>query len=239
MNRTVKHLPHCHRSGAEQMAIDDAMLDSAAVVGIASFRFYDWAEPTLSLGYFQPSAARLHNPALAALPWLRRATGGDAILHGDGDLTYSLALPAAADWHDGEPWLCRMHHLIVRVLRHQGITARTIVCGEEARHGPALCFVHHTAGDIVIDGVKVVGSAQRRQRGALLQHGTIRLRQSPYTPQLPGIHELTGIAISPTVLMTTITAELASDTGWTWQPAELPTRDNSNRYATSEWNEKR
>src|SRR3954466_13766550 len=115
MDHSVNLYPIKTVSGPEQMALDDVMLEHA-VEGVASLRFYLWSEPTLSLGYFQKAEDRGVNPALAALPWLRRATGGDAILHGDGDITYSLALPADAHWHDGEPWICRFHKLLRNVL---------------------------------------------------------------------------------------------------------------------------
>ena len=59
--------------GTWNMAADDVLLDA----GVAALRFYQWAEPTLSLGYFQPHLAAR---AFPDLPWLRRATGGDAIL---------------------------------------------------------------------------------------------------------------------------------------------------------------
>jgi lipoate-protein ligase A len=219
--------------GPAQMAIDDAMLD-AAEEGVASLRLYDWSKPTLSLGYFQPAAVRLARPALAALPWLRRSSGGGAILHGDGDLTYALALPAAREWHDGEPWLCRFHHLLQRVFKTYGTKTKAVACGEEVKLDPALCFLHHTPGDLVHDGIKVVGSAQRQQRGALLQHGTIMLRDSMLVP------ELKGLEIHSADLRHALAVEIADETGWTIQESELPAMPvKKNRYRTAEWNEKR
>src|SRR5882724_9809402 len=78
--------------GAWNMAVDEALLESAAVDGIATLRLYQWSEPTLSLGYFQPAADRQTHPASRECPLVRRASGGGAILH-DRELTYSLAIP--------------------------------------------------------------------------------------------------------------------------------------------------
>ena len=57
-------------------------------------------------------------------------------------------------------------------------------CREETRFTGLLCFQHLTPGDLLLQGAKVVGSAQRRHRGALLQHGGILLAASPHAPEL-------------------------------------------------------
>src|SRR6516225_5136529 len=86
-------LPFITASGAWQMAADEVMLEAAATSGVASFRVYAWTTATLTLGYFQPGASRLTDPLLAQLPYVRRSTGGAALVH-DREVTYSLALPA-------------------------------------------------------------------------------------------------------------------------------------------------
>lgn len=63
-----------------------------------------------------------------------------------------------------------------------------------------LCFARGDARDIVIGGRKIVGSAQRRRRGAVLQHGSILLRTSSHAPEFPGIRELTGIDLTADIL---------------------------------------
>jgi lipoate-protein ligase A len=79
-------------SGAWNMAVDEALLRSAAQRGTATLRFYQWSEPTLSLGYFQAADDRQQHFASLACPLVRRASGGGAIVH-DRELTYSLAMP--------------------------------------------------------------------------------------------------------------------------------------------------
>ena len=233
----IRLLPFAELSGVEQMAADDALLTTAADAGVASLRFYTWAEPTLSLGYFQPAA--LH-AAYPALPWVRRATGGAALVH-DRELTYAVALPAGRAWQPaGQSWLCRVHHWVQEVLADLGAATEPVVCGRERKLGDALCFEHQTAGDLVSVGSKVVGSAQRKSRGALLQHGGILLRRSPFTPSLPGLFELTGVAIEPEDLAARLAAKFAATPG-DWTPTELALRVTlaAEKYGHPAWNEKR
>src|SRR5436190_9111559 len=100
-------LPFAVASGATNMAADEVLLESAAA-GVASLRFYGWEQPTLSLGYFQPERLRHQNESLRTLPYVRRPSGGATLVH-HHEVTYALALPAAQAWHDGGPWLRRMH----------------------------------------------------------------------------------------------------------------------------------
>lgn len=240
MTPHVRLLPFESLSGPANMAADEVMLE-AAEAGTASLRFYGWAEPTFSLGYFQPSADRL-----AGLPWVRRATGGAALVH-HHEVTYALALPAGRPWQSaGESWVCRFHHLIAAALADAGAATRAVLCGEEKQLDPVLCFLHQTPGDLLAASAKIVGSAARKRKGALLQHGGILLVRSEFAPRLPGIAELTGIRFAPTDLAGRVTAAFASDTGWDvtsgdWTATERTQRDRliAEKYARPEWNEKR
>ena len=242
---SIRLLPMETLTGPGNMAADEALLRSATA-GVASLRFYSWTAPTLSLGYFQAAEVRHHDPRLAQLPWVRRATGGAALVH-DQEVTYALALPAGAPWHDPTtPWSCRFHHIVIDALQGAGAKTRPVVCGQERKLGEVLCFLHQTAGDLLADGAKVVGSAQRKQKGALLQHGGILLKQSPYTPQLPGIFERTGIAFTPAEVAERVTRQFNEVTGWsivpgTWTEEELAWRQEieAERYGSPAWNEKR
>jgi lipoyl(octanoyl) transferase len=146
-------LPTESADGPTNMARDEALLLSAEK-GVASFRLYTWSEATLSLGYFQPEALRQSDPLLATLPFVRRSSGGGAIVH-HREVTYALALPNGLPWQTKESWLCRMHHLLVEVLRTFGVESRTVVCGEEKKLGEVLCFQHQTPGDLLIGKEKI------------------------------------------------------------------------------------
>lgn len=224
----------------------DEMLLAAAAAGIASFRVYGWSQPTLSLGYFQASAASRASPRLSELAWVRRPSGGDALVH-HHEVTYALAVPAGAPWQKtGASWLKRMHTFLIDVLAAFGVTSR--LCGdrEEKKLGDVLCFLHHTPGDLLIDGAKIVGSAQRKQRGALMQHGSILLAVSPWTPHLSGIRELTGVTVPAEALTAAIAEQMAKQTGWQMIPSEWTAQEReridalaSSKYSQHAWNCKR
>src|SRR5687768_10145995 len=108
--------------GAWNMGVDEALLESAAA-GVATLRFYQWSEPTLSLGYFQPYGDRqLHAPSRPAA-CVRRTTGGGAILH-DRELTYSFATPATARFSaSAEAYYAAFHETLIAVLAERQIEA--------------------------------------------------------------------------------------------------------------------
>jgi lipoate-protein ligase A len=228
------------------MASDEVMLESAAA-GTASVRFYRWSEPTLSLGYFQPEAVRRSDPRLARLPFVRRATGGAALVH-DNELTYALAVPSGAEWHKaGVNWIPRMHGVIADALGRLGVEVRAVCCGEQRKLGEVLCFLDQTPGDLLASGQKVVGSAQRKHRAALLQHGGILLARSESAPVLPGLDELAGLqaqdfgAVERAILEVLRTREGWQITPGEWMGAEVLRRDEliRSKYSHTSWNLKR
>lgn len=241
-------LPSSRADGAHQMAADEVLLESAAA-GVASLRFYEWSEPTLSLGYFQPASVRNQSSLLAALPFVRRPTGGLTLVH-DRELTYALALPAGPPWQSGEPrslpWLRRMHRILAGALRGLGVSTESVESAAPVAHGSPLCFHALTPGDLTVGGGKVVGSAQRRMRGALLQHGAVLLGTSPWAPSLPGIREATGQTPSAADVAGAIQVEWERETGWhlvpqPWTQAELQriAALAREKYGTAAWNCKR
>lgn len=237
-------LPFHVADGVWNMAADDALLESAALHGMASLRFYGWTEPTLTLGYFQAAAAARTSDELASLPLVRRPSGGAALVH-HHELTYALALPAGAAWQPpGEPLLPALHRHLQTALARLGVATR--LCDVERKFGEVLCFLHHTPGDLLLGACKVVGSAQRKRRGAVLQHGGILLAQSPHTPLLPGIGELTRRPLPSLDLQAAIVAGLGEANGWRieaddWSEAERRTlaARQANRYGDAAWNARR
>jgi lipoate-protein ligase A len=188
--------------GAWQMAVDEALLDSVADNRQPVLRFYRWSEPTLSLGYFQTSAERATHPASGACPAVRRQTGGGAILH-DQELTYSLVMPCAHPLAQ-EPGLLydAVHDALIELLGQHGISARRNCDSIAPDPQPFLCFVRRARGDVLAGPIKICGSAQRRRRGAILQHGSLLLARSPAAPELPGLLEHSGRRFQPGELTT-------------------------------------
>jgi lipoyl(octanoyl) transferase len=166
--------------GPTNMARDEAML---IAVGNKSapptLRLYQWSPPTISLGYFQKFADYEALPAPAgALPVVRRLTGGGAILH-DLELTYSMALPVGHELLvDGPSRLYELaHDAVIAALGELDVAAAR--CGKTddsgAARGPFFCFERRHCYDVLLGGDKIAGSAQRRTRQAVLQHGSIVL----------------------------------------------------------------
>jgi lipoate-protein ligase A len=240
-------LPLANADGPWQMAADETLLETAAQ-GIASLRFYRWSPATMTLGYFQAAAECRAYPGLAELPLVRRASGGATLVH-HHEVTYCLALPAGSPWQTrGESWVRRMHGIVRDALAALGISAH--LATEERLLGRILCFLHQTPGDLLLvrrAGLhKVLGSAQRKQRDSLMQHGGILLAQSPHTPELPGIAELTGRRIAEEELSAVVCAELEKQLGWALEPGDWTDAERqriaehiAGRYGTDAWNLKR
>jgi len=163
--------------GAWNMAVDEVLLDGvAAGTTPPTIRFYGWNPPCLSLGYFQPfDVVDVDGCRALGVDVVRRPTGGRAILH-DRELTYSVALPAPVLGQDGGvlPSYYRLSLVLQDGLRRLGVPAT--LAPESARssaaHGP-VCFDRPSAHEILLHGRKLVGSAQTRRGGGLLQHGSI------------------------------------------------------------------
>ena len=233
--------------GSWNMAIDEALLESAGQGGGPVLRFYRWSEPTLSLGYFQQIANRVQHPTSSLLPVVRRATGGGAIIH-DCELTYSF-VTAIRDRFSSEiqAFVIQFHESLIETLKHCGVRAG--LCGDamgETKAEPFLCFQRRSSLDILIDGSKVVGSAQRSYHGALLQHGSILLSRSSQAVELPGIQELSKREPSHQQIVGDWSQRLAKQFGFRYRscaptPAELASAASieHRRFANTSWTNKR
>jgi len=241
----IRLLPFEIAGGPTNMAADEALVRSASS-GIASLRFYGWTSATLSLGYFQPAAVRQSDPLLASLPFVRRPSGGATLVH-HHELTYCLAMPPGSPWQAGETWMPRMHRIITAALDDLGLSGQVqSVDTNPVKHGDVLCFQQFTPGDLLSLGKKVVGSAQRKYHQALMQHGSILLAQSEYTPSLPGLRETCDVTLTPEYMKAAILSAFIRDTGWQVQTGDWTADERrwidelvAEKYATSAWNEKR
>ena len=180
--RQIRALQDCDfRDGASNMAIDCAILEAVASgLQPPTLRLYGWRPFCLSLGYGQ-RASDVDTAALDQRGWdlVRRPTGGKAILHGD-ELTYSLCLP------QHHPLACgdiiesyrRISAGFLYALGEFGLDAeseRQNASRRPAAVGP-VCFEIPSHYEISVAGRKLIGSAQMRRKGGLLQHGSIPLR---------------------------------------------------------------
>ncbi len=187
------------------MGLDQALLEDPAEP--PTLRFYTWSPPTLSLGYFQ----RLTDVAAAARAEavVRRVTGGGAIHHAN-ELTYSLVAPANDPLFAGPvaDSYARIHRALAAGLREFGVRAelRGDLEPLSEAEGTGMCFHRSSALDLVWDGRKGVGSAQRRTGGRVLHHGSIKIAPSPLDTGVASLPD----APPPPVLAAVLTRALAA-----------------------------
>lgn len=183
-------------SGSWNMAFDEALLEVAVASGLCAARVYEWAGATLSLGYFQDPKLPVHE-TLQGLPLVRRLSGGGAILH-HYELTYSCVVPPDHP-QAREPSLIydNVHAAIIALLAEWGIPSRLRASAEPGKDAAFLCFGRGDPRDILVGNDKIVGSAQRRRKGAVLQHGSVLLRRSEFAPKFPGALDLCPTAQLP------------------------------------------
>lgn len=173
------------RSPAENMAIDEAIL-TAHSEGLVppTVRFYGWNPPTLSIGYFQKADNEVDFAEVerSGIGFVRRATGGRAVLH-DKELTYSIIV---SEDYPGMPTTVNEAYRVlseglVLGFRRLGLRAEMVSLASEEEKtkystaGSAACFDSPSWYELVVEGRKVAGSAQTRQKGVVLQHGSILL----------------------------------------------------------------
>jgi lipoate-protein ligase A len=163
-------------SGEELMARDSELLDLAARNLIEpTLRFYRWGVPTISLGFHQrPDVLDMGRVTQAGIPWVRRPTGGAAVMHSE-ELTYAIVVPALHDVSGSAKVQEFVGKAIALALSRIGVEATVEERGEPLTALPnrASCFVRTSRWEVGVRGRKLVGSAQRKLGNALLQHGSI------------------------------------------------------------------
>ena len=178
-------------SGLKNMAVDHA-LAACLAPGEAVLRIYRWSRPTVSFGRNEPARDR-YDPAAgrnAGIEFVRRPTGGRAVLH-DRELTYAAVLPLTT-----RGGLRAAYGLINRglvgALCSLGVPAvmaegRGLSAGLES--GP--CFDEPAPGEVTVAGRKLVGSAQARLEGVILQHGSLLI--GPGQERLSELSSTSGV----------------------------------------------
>jgi lipoate-protein ligase A len=160
-------------TGPANMALDEALMARARSTGEWVLRVYSWSVPTLSLGRHQTARAA-YDPATlaeAGIAVVRRPTGGRAVLH-DREVTYSVTAPAADAGALRESYQ-RINRLLVDGLRSLGVIAEVAETSGAPKPDTTPCFEVPSPGELTAGGRKLAGSAQWRENGALLQHGSI------------------------------------------------------------------
>jgi lipoate-protein ligase A len=208
------------------MALDEALLESAAPRGGPVLRLYGWTEPAATFGYFQKFAEIA--PATLLRPLIRRPTGGGLVPH-DADWTYSLAFPPGHEWYAlrAEESYRRVHAWIQSAFGHLGVPTELAPCCKKS--APGQCFVGHEKHDLLWRGRKIAGAAQRRNRLGLLIQGSV---QPPPLSLARSDWERALIAVTPPEMR------------WVGFDADGPLRTRAaeleaGKYSRAAYNEKR
>ncbi|MBA4600878.1 lipoate--protein ligase family protein [Thermoactinomyces mirandus] len=269
---TWRFLPYHAYTAAQNMAIDQAIMDLISEKKVPpTLRFYGWKVPTLSIGYFQKAKKEVNLPYIQekGLGFVRRMTGGRAVLH-DKELTYSVIVS------EDNPSIPQTVSQSYRVIS-QGLLEGFRALGLDAclndpletrkENLSAACFDSPSDYELVIDGKKVAGSAQTRQRGVVLQHGSILLDldeemlfslllfpSEQVRERLKRQFSQKAVAINrilpnPVILDDVVTAfyeGFQKGMGITLEPGELTPEEKirvqeclKERYETDEWNLRR
>lgn len=167
------------------MALDEALLDWHSVSKIPpTIRFYGWDPATISIGYFQKVEKEINMEAVKEhkLGFVRRPTGGRGVLH-EHELTYSVIV--SEDYPDMPKTVTEAYRVIsegiLKGFHHLGLEAYFAVPKTQDERDSlknprsAVCFDAPSWYELVVEGRKVAGSAQTRQKGVILQHGSILL----------------------------------------------------------------
>jgi lipoate-protein ligase A len=196
-------------STAMNMAIDEALLEFATA---PSLRFYGWRQPSISFGYFSRYADVAHETR----ELVRRWTGGGIVPHGT-DLTYSVILPArdGAKLPPSRVIYSEIHDAIRTALPMSAALAT-----RDAPKTSEACFANPVAADVLVNGEKIAGAAQRRTRAGLLHQGSIQISDLP-----PIFRDAFAAALSPRFEKKSFTPELLA------RARELAAQ----KYATDEW----
>ena len=155
------------------MAMDEILLQNTRENGVPLIRIYDWDRPSVSIGYVQRYDAAPYEKYTV----VRRPTGGGIVYH-DNDLTYTAVVPA------DDP-ICKLNRIDSYHVFHEAILKTLGELGLEGSLSPdkcapvdratMQCFNTPTRYDVIADGKKYAGAAQRRTRDGILHQGSIDL----------------------------------------------------------------
>lgn len=210
------------------MAWDEALLEACGELGHPVLRSYAWTSPAATFGYFQRFADIAAWTPLR--PLVRRPTGGGLVSHA-ADWTYAVIVPPRHPWYSmpAVESYRRAHSWLQRAFAHCGLETTLAPCCDPA--GPGQCFVGAEREDLLQDGRKIAGAAQRRNKFGLLIQGSIQ----PIPAQLPR-----------TVWHEAMLRVAENDWGTRWIPWPGPTEPLARRveelrarYASQEHNERR
>ncbi len=179
----VRYISDGALKGHDNMATDEAILRACARGEIApTVRFYQWEPACLSLGYFQYVEKEIDEQEMRdrGVDLVRRITGGKAVLH-DDELTYSVVIPEKDLRGSVLETYYQISKALVQGLKNLGLPAQIAalehgISSRDPQFRQAACFSAPSWFEITVSDKKIIGSAQNRKNGIILQHGSIPFR---------------------------------------------------------------
>ncbi len=197
------------------MAVDEALLRTAAQRGQPLLRLYAWDRPAVSFGYFQQYPIKLAD----RYALVRRPTGGGIVYH-DADTTYTVVVPAGHPLHrlKTQEAYCLIHQAIAVALKSQISNLQST-----SLRGQYECFQNPVMGDVVAEGRKLAGGAQRRNKTGMLHQGSIT-GHVPADRLVQGFRQVLTVEFAPYELTPTERA--------------LAEKLATEKYSTAAWNQR-
>jgi lipoate-protein ligase A len=199
------HLADPPQPPALNMACDEWLLYNIGRFGKPVLRVYAWDRPAVSIGYFQSSGGR--DPGKAVI---RRPTGGGAVDHSQ-DITYSVVVGPGHPWYS----LCAcdrykaVHQLVRNLFLIRSLPAEYATSSAQAARAGGDCYDNPVAYDLMLDGQKVGGGAQRKTKSGLLHQGTVKSIGNPWgASEWARAFGLGGIRLEPLALGPDIKEEI-------------------------------
>lgn len=255
-------LPFRVLRAAENMAVDEAVFRLGRREGLPpTLRFFGWAPPAVSLGYFQKTSREIDVEACrrAGIDIVRRPTGGKAVLH-DQELTYSLSAAVDHPLFTGD--ILGTYRIISscieEALQRLGLTPEVAIEGRSAAGTPleGYCFAAPSRYELLVGGRKICGSAQIRTSGSFLQHGSLLIDIDPARTAAVMKVSAEGVTASTTTLREQLGRAIGADElarvlrvafedmlgivlveeGLTQAEEELKRKLLDEKYGTDRWN---
>lgn len=160
-----------HKDAYTNMAIDESILNFCKK---PTLRVYQWTAPSISVGYNQNVGKEINfdNCKKHKVPIVRRITGGKAVLH-DKEVTYSFILPE--NLLEMPRDILKSYKVIAQalVLAFETIGIKAIIQKQPQKLATPICFNSSNWYELTVNNKKISGSAQRRLKGKILQHGPL------------------------------------------------------------------
>ena len=212
------------------MSADEILLETAKQRGRPLLRFYSWDRPSVSIGYFQSISA-----APKGFAAVRRPTGGGVVYH-DYDFTYTVVFPdghwlTGLDRTQSYDWINRSVQTALNSLEMNAELSNHQIPHEVDRL-TMVCFTNPTKYDVLLDGSKIAGSAQRRTSDGILHQGSLHFGR-------PLPVERTTLANAMLRAFTTVMSVTFEDFTPTAELLAMVADRSANKYATKEWNDRR